>query len=154
MDMNMDNIIIFNTILCVITQLKVLKIKDINKFNKFLERTYTKEATDTTKEEIIKKINELIDLSDTNNSGCCEKIKYVIDNKNNNKELFSILTNMKNVFLNTIEEAKEEEKMQKQKAKSEGVAKVQTQARAKAQTAGKKNSTPKPTLKNKKATNK
>ena len=57
---------------------------------------------------------------------------------------------MKNVFINTIEEAKEEEK----KAKSEGKAKVQTQAITKAQTAGKKNSTPKPTLKNKKATNK
>ena len=66
--------------------------------------------------------------------------------------VYSILSNMKNVFINTIEEAKEEEKKQKQKAKSEGVAKIQTQARA--QTAGKKNSTPKPTLKNKKATNK
>jgi hypothetical protein len=152
MDMNMDNIIIFNTILCVITQLKVLKIKDINKFNKFLERTYTKKATDTTKEEIIKKINELIDLSDKDNGGCCKMIKDVIDNKNNNKELFSILTNMENVFLNTIEDAKEEEK--KQKAKSEGFAKVQTQARVKAQTAGKNISTPKPVPKNKKATNK
>jgi hypothetical protein len=60
---------------------------------------------------------------------------------------------MKNVFINTIEEAKEEE-MQKQKAKSEGVAKVQTQARAKAQTAGKNISTHKPVAKNKKATNK
>ena len=154
--MNMDNIIIFNTILCVITQLKVLKIKDINKFNKILEKTYTKKATDTSKEEIKQKINELIDLSDTNNSDCCKMIKYVIDNKNNNLELFSILTNMEYVFINTIEEAKEEEKKQKQKAKSEGVAKVQTQTIAKAQTAGKKISTPKPihTLKNKKATNK
>ena len=59
---------------------------------------------------------------------------------------------MENVFINTMEEAKEEEKKQKQKAKSEGVAKVQTQARA--QTAGKKITTPTHALKNKKATNK
>lgn len=156
MDMDNDNIIIFNTIVCVITQLKVLKIKDINKFNKILEKTYTKKTTDTSKEEIKQKINELISLSVTDNSGCRKMIDDVIDNQNKNVELFSILTNMENVFINTIEEAKEEEKKQKQKAKSEGVAKVQTQAFAKAQTAGKKISTHEPThaLKNKKATNK
>ena len=74
--------------------------------------------------------------------------------KNNKGKVYSILSNMKNVFINTIEEAKEEEKKQKQKAKSEGVAKVQTQAFAKAQTAGKKITTPTHALKNKKATNK
>lgn len=156
MDMDNDNIIIFNTIVCVITQLKVLKIKDINKFDKILEKTYTKKTTDTSKEEIKQKINELISLSVTDNSGCRKMIDDVIDNQNKNVELFSILTNMENVFINTIEEAKEEEKKQKQKAKSEGVTKVQTQAFAKAQTAGKKISTHEPThtLKNKKGTNK
>jgi hypothetical protein len=143
--MDENRYIISNIIRGVVTQLAALE--NNGKLDIFL----AKKADEETKVEI----KDFIRLYNGKDNGIYnEKINNLID-KNNNKDkdnVFSILTNMKNVFLNTIEEAKEEEKMQKQKAKSEGVAKVQTQARA--QTAGKKNSTPKPTLKNKKATNK
>ena len=141
------NIYITSSIIrSVITQLAVLENND--KLDKFFLKKNTDEDTKA-------EIKEFVRLYNSNDYGeYNEKIKNLID-KNNNKDkdnVFSILTNMKNVFINTIEEAKEEEKMQKQKAKSEGVAKVQTQVRA--QTAGKNISTPKPVAKNKKATNK
>lgn len=138
------NIYITSSIIrSVITQLAVLE--NNGKLDKFFLKKNTDEDTKA-------EIKEFVRLYNSNDYGeYNEKIKNLID-KNNKGKVYSILSNMKNVFINTIEEAKEEEKKQKQKAKSEGVAKIQTQARA--QTAGKKNSTPKPTLKNKKATNK
>ena len=143
--MDENRYIISNIIRGVVTQLAALEKN--GKLDIFL----AKKADEETKVEI----KDFIRLYNSNDYGeYNDRINKLIG-KNNNKDkdkVYSILSNMKNVFINTIEEAKEEEKMQKQKAKSEGVAKVQTQARA--QTAGKKNSTPKPTLKNKKATNK
>ena len=138
------NIYITSSIIrSVITQLAVLE--NNGKLDKFFLKKNTDEDTKAEMKEFVRLYNSN-DYGEYN-----EKIKNLID-KNNKGKVYSILSNMKNVFINTIEEAKEEEKKQKQKAKSEGVAKIQTQARA--QTAGKKNSTPKPTLKNKKATNK
>jgi hypothetical protein len=136
------NIYITSSIIrSVITQLAVLEN------NGKLDYFFFKKNTD---EDTKAEIKEFVRLYNSNDYGeYNEKIKNLID-KNNKGKVYSILSNMKNVFINTIEEAKEEEK----KAKSEGKAKVQTQAITKAQTAGKKNSTPKPTLKNKKATNK
>jgi hypothetical protein len=141
------NIYITSSIIrSVITQLAVLENND--KLDKFFLKKNTDEDTKA-------EIKEFVRLYNSNDYGeYNEKIKNLIDKNNNKDKVYSILTNMKNVFLNTIEEAKEEEKMQKQKAKSEGVAKVQTQARVKAQTAGKNISTHKPVAKNKKATNK
>ena len=137
-----------NIIRSVIVQLAVLE--NNGKLDKFFLKKNTDEDTKA-------EIKEFVRLYNSNDYGeYNEKIKNLIDKNNNKDKVYSILTNMEYVFINTIEEAKEEEKKQKQKAKSEGVAKVQTQTIAKAQTAGKKISTPKPihTLKNKKATNK
>ena len=138
------NIYITSSIIrSVITQLAVLE--NNGKLDKFFLKKNTDEDTKA-------EIKEFVRLYNSNDYGeYNEKIKNLID-KNNKGKVYSILSNMKNVFINTIEEAKEEEKKQKQKAKSEGVAKVQTQARA--QTAGKKITTPTHALKNKKATNK
>jgi hypothetical protein len=147
--MDENRYIISNIIRGVITQLAALE--NNGKLDIFL----AKKADEETKVEI----KDFIRLYNGKDNGIYnEKINNLIDkNNNNNKDkdnAYSILTNMEYVFLNTIEEAKEEEKKQKQKAKSEGFAKVQTQARVKAQTAGKNISTPKPVPKNKKATNK
>jgi hypothetical protein len=143
--MDENRYIISNIIRGVITQLAALE--NNGKLDIFL----AKKADEETKVEI----KDFIRLYNGKDNGIYnEKINNLID-KNNNKDkdnAYSILTNMEYVFLNTIEEAKEEEK--KQKAKSEGFAKVKTQARVKAQTAGKNISTPKPVPKNKKATNK
>jgi len=147
--MDENRYIISNIIRGVVTQLAALEKN--GKLDIFL----AKKADEETKVEI-KDFIRLYNGKDNKDNGIYNDMINKLIDKNNNKDkdkVYSILSNMKNVFINTIEEAKEEE-MQKQKAKSEGVAKVQTQARAKAQTAGKNISTHKPVAKNKKATNK
>jgi hypothetical protein len=140
-EMDNENELITSSIMAVIVQLKILQNTNEKKFIKFFEG----KGQDT--KDII---NELIKHSGANFAEYSKKVKEVINDKDKGDAL-KILTDVNNVYMDTIKIV-EEEKMQKQKAKSEGVAKVQTQARA--QTAGKKNSTPKPIPKNKKATNK
>ena len=103
------NIYITSSIIrSVITQLAVLEN------NGKLDYFFFKKNTD---EDTKAEIKEFVRLYNSNDYGeYNEKIKNLID-KNNKGKVYSILSNMKNVFINTIEEAKEEEKKAKAKSK-------------------------------------
>jgi hypothetical protein len=141
-EMDNENEIITSSIMAVIVQLKILQYSDKNKFNEIFKG----KGQDT--KQII---NELIKLSGTNFAEYSKKVKEVINAKG---EALNILTDVNNVYMDTIKIVEEEAKMQRQKAKSGGKPNAQPQARSKAQSASKKSSTPKPIPKNKKATNK
>jgi len=148
--MDNENEIITSSIMAVIVQLKILQYSDKTKFIQFFEG-----IKPNTKDIII----ELIELSgtnivQTNFAEYSKKVEEVINDKNKGDAL-KILTNVNNVYMDTIKIVEEEAaKMQRQKAKSGGKPNAQPQARSKAQSASKKSSTPKPIPKNKKATNK
>jgi len=148
--MDNENEIITSSIMAVIVQLKILQYSDKTKFNEICEG----KGQDTKKI-----INELIELSgtnfvETNFAEYSKKVKEVINDKDKGDAL-KILTDVNNVYMDTIKIVEEEAaKMQRQKPKSGGKPNAQPQARSKAQSASKKSSTPKPIPKNKKATNK
>jgi hypothetical protein len=155
-EMDNENEIITSSIMAVIVQLKILQYSDKTKFNEICEG----KGQDTKNGQDTKKIiNELIELSGTNFvpanfAEYSKKVEEVINDKDKGDAL-KILTNVNNVYMDTIKIVEEEAaKMQREKAKSGGKPNAQPQARSKAQSASKKSSTPKPIPKNKKATNK
>jgi hypothetical protein len=144
-EMDNENELITSSIMAVIVQLKILQNTNEKKFIKFFEG----KGQDT--KDII---NELIKHSGANFAEYSKKVEEVINDKDKGDAL-KILTDVNNVYMDTIKIVEEEAaKMQRQKVKSGGKPNAQPQARSKAQSASKKSSTPKPTLKNKKATNK
>ena len=142
-EMDNENELITSSIMAAIVQLKILQYSDETKFNEICKGQDTKKI-----------INDLIKHSGTNFAEYSKKVKEVINDKDKGDAL-KILTNVNNVYMDTIKIVEEEAaKMQRQKVKSGGKPNAQPQARSKAQSASKKSSTPKPIPKNKKATNK
>ena len=147
-EMDNENEIITSSIMAAIVQLKILQYSDETKFNEICKG----KGQDTKNGQDTKKIiNDLIKHSGTNFAEYSEKVKEVINAKG---DALKILTDVNNVYMDTIKIVEEEANMQRQKAKSGGKPNAQPQARSKAQSASKKSSTPKPIPKNKKATNK